>query len=197
MRTPWAQRLLRAGDAIERGVFGSSIGNGPALRPGDTTLGILEKIYRAALAVNPLSAYAHSDLGRIALRSGRISEALAGYARARELAPFDAYLSLEHARALDAAGRDEDAVVILKAAAAQYPEFAEPYGMIGFLLLKRRHHAEAENWLKRSLELDWRGNTGAAFAAASNLAALYHGSGRETEAALAAQRANSFLAPGR
>jgi tetratricopeptide (TPR) repeat protein len=193
LRTPWAQRLLRAGDTLERGIFGSTIDGKIGSPPRGPALIDLGRIYSAALAVNPFSAYAHSDLARIALRDGRIGDALAGYTRARELAPFDAYLSMEHAQALMAAGRDADATTVLTGVIAQYPGFAEPYGMIGFLQLKRRDRVGAEENLKRSINLDWHGNSSAAFAAASNLAALYHQTGREAEAAWTAQRAQQLL----
>jgi len=195
MRTPWAQRLLRAGDSLEKTAFGPTLGGGKSPTLGGTTLGDLGKIYSAALLANPLSAYAHSDLARIALREGRIGDALAGYARARMLAPFDAYLSMEHAQALVAAGRDADAILLLNTVIAQYPDFAEPYGLAGFLELRNKDRPAAERNLKRSIELDWHGNQGAAYAAASNLAALYHQTGRETEAAWTAQRAQQFLPP--
>ncbi len=189
--TPWAQRLLRAGDSLEHRWFGATVG-GAAPASTAKQLALLARVYEAALAANPLHPFAHSNLARLALRAGRMEEALAGYTRARALAPWDAYLSLEHAQALIAAERTDEALAVLHGITKQYPAFAEPHGLIGYLMLQRSDLKAAEPAIKRSLELDWHGNAGAAYAAAGNLAALYHQAGREAEAAWAARQAQRF-----
>jgi tetratricopeptide (TPR) repeat protein len=192
--TPWAQRLLRAGDTLERMWFGGTVGSVPA-PANPLRVELLRRVYEGARAVNPLHPFVWSDLGRLAAREGRWAEADEDYRRARALAPMDAYLALEHAQALLGAGRDADAVAALGGTAALYPEFAEPVGLLGYAALRKGRLKEAEPWLRRSLGLDWHGNLGAAYAAAGNLSALYHRLGREDEAQWAAMQAQRFMPP--
>ena len=192
--TPWAQRLLRAGDTLERLWFGGTLGSAPAAA-APRRIDSLRGIYTRACAVNPLHPFAWSDLGRLAAREGRWTEADEDYRRARALAPMDAYLALEHAQALLGAGRDADAIAVLEEAAALYPSFAEPVGLLGYAALRKGRLKEAEPWLTKSLDLDWHGNLGAAYAAAGNLSALYHKLGREDDARWAATQAQRFMPP--
>jgi len=192
---PWAQRLLRAGDMLERIWFGGTIGGTPEAAPSPGRIALLRRVYEGALTVNALHPFAWSDLGRLAARAGLWTEADERFRRARALAPMDAYIVLEHAQALLAAGRDAEAVAALGAASALYPGWAEPPGLIGYAAVRKGRWKEAEPWLRRSLDLDWHGNASAAYAAASNLAAVCHRLGRDDEAAQAAVRARQFLPP--
>jgi tetratricopeptide (TPR) repeat protein len=188
LQAPWAQRLLRAGDTLERLWFGGTVG-GPQPAANPARIAILRRIYEGALAVNPLHPFAWSDLGRLAAREGRWTEADGDYRHARMLAPMDGYLVLEHAQAFLGAGRETDAIAALEDAASLYPGWAEPPGLIGYAALRRNRPRDAEPWLRKSLDLDWHGNLSAAYAAAGNLAALYHQLGRENDAAWAAMQA--------
>jgi len=195
LKAPWAQRLLRTGDTLERFWFGGTVGSGAPVAADPRRIELLRRVYTAALAVNPLHPFAYSDLGRLAAREGRWAEADELYRRARGLAPMDAYLALEHAQALLAAGRDAQAVAVLHEAAALYPAFAEPVGLIGYASLRKGRLKEAEPWLRKSLDLDWHGNLGAAYAAAGNLSVIYRRLGRESDAAWAAEQARRFMPP--
>jgi O-antigen ligase/Flp pilus assembly protein TadD len=194
--SPWAQRLLQAGFGLEQRWFGKTIGDdrgGSGRGPADR-LATLEAIYRAALKANPLVPVAHANLARIAMRAGKTEEALAGYSRARKMTPTDAYLTLEHAQAYASAGRRDDAIAALVEIERLYPDFAEAPGLIGYLCLDEGDAAGAESALERSLDLNWHGNFGAAYAAAGNLAKIYHESGRETDARAIMLRARQFAA---
>ncbi len=192
LRTPWAQRLLRTGDALEHAWFGAALNAPVPAADIERRLVTLERIYGEAMRVNPLHAFAHSDLARVAMRRGRFAEAEAGYARARELAPRDAYLLMEEAQTSMAAGREDRALELLDRAAAMYPGWGEPPGMAGYLWMKRRRPDRAEPFLRRAVEGDWHGNTPAAYAAAVNLASLYRASRRWTEAVWAENQAQRF-----
>lgn len=191
LKTPWAQRLFRAGDSLEHLYMGTALKTG--MRPDQSASArMLVRIYEEARRVNPLYSNSESNLARMAARAGRTEEALAGYIRARELAPMDAYLALEQAQVLLSSGREEESVRILQNVSDLYPDFAEPKGLLGYVRLKNGDRNAAEILLKRSLDLNWRGNWSAADAAARNLAAIYHATGREDLAIRAIQRARSF-----
>lgn len=191
LHTPWAQRLLRAGDTLEHAALGDQLGAAGA--PGTAALAsAIDRMYLEAGVLNPLHPFAHSDHARMLAREGRTAEALAEYGEARRLAPLDAYLSLETAQTMLAADRDEEARAVLGEVIVQYPGFAEPYGLLGYSWIRRRDWARAIPWLERSLPLDWHGNAGAGYAAANNLAAAYHRTGRDGDAARAASDAVRF-----
>ncbi len=195
LRTPWAQRLFRAGDALEHAYMGDSfktgIGQNQAARAE-----MLVRIYREARRVNPLYSNSESNLARMAARSGDLERALAGYARARALAPMDAYLALEQVQVLLSAGRENEASRILGDLSSLYPNFAEPAGLLGYIRLKNADLSGAETLLRRALDLNWHGNIAAAGTAARNLAAIYHSTGREDLAAWAIRQARRFETPG-
>lgn len=193
LRTPWAQRLLGAGDVLERAWFGPNIGKADEV--AIQRLVLLSRLYEEALAVNPLHPFAHSDLGRVLLREGRTSEGWAEYEKARALAPRDAYLVLEESQVLLAAGKEEDAVALVEEAAKLYPDFAEPPGLIGYLWLKKKKPEKAEPWLRKAVEGNWHGNTGAAYAAAVNLVVLYRDLKRYEDAAWAESQAMKYAPP--
>lgn len=191
LKTPWAQRLFRAGDTLEHLHMGAALKTG--IRPDQTaSVDMLVRIYAEARRVNRLYSNSESNLARMAARYGRMEEALAGYDRARALAPMDAYLALEQAQVLLSSGNEEKAVRILREVSDLYPDFSEPKGLLGYVRLKNGDQSGAELLLRRSLDLNWRGNMGAASAAARNLAAIYHATGRENLAAWAIQQARRF-----
>ncbi len=184
-RAPFASRLLRAGDLLERRWLGATIAGDRPGRAGFEQMKTLTALYEGARDLNPLHPLAHSSLARLAAREGRLVDADGGYRRARALAPADAYLALEHGQVLLAAGREADGLAALREVAARYPGFAEPVGMAGYAHLKAGRTADAEALLRKSLTLDWHGNAAAAYAAAMNLATLFHRSRRDAEAAWA------------
>lgn len=189
---PFANRLLRAGDLLERRWLGGTVGGTPPARVGLEQLNALTALYAGARSLNPLHPLAHSSLARLAAREGRVQDADAGYRLARSLAPLDVYLVLEHGQVLLAADREAEGLAELARAAGLYPGFAEPVGMAGYVHLKAGRTKDAERLLAQSLTLDWHGNAAAAYAAAMNLATLYHRSGREADARRTAALADSW-----
>jgi tetratricopeptide (TPR) repeat protein/Fe-S-cluster-containing hydrogenase component 2 len=84
-------------------------------------------LYRAGLAIDPLSAPAHYNLGGLYRRLGDPARAVAHLATARRLTPDDPAVGLELGLALAAVGETRDALDALRGAAARDPERLAPY----------------------------------------------------------------------
>ena len=187
---PWPQRLMRAGDALERAAFGPTVAG--RYRTDPAVMEVLGVLYGRAMAADPGNAYAINNAARLAARTGRKDEAIALYERARAAAPADAYVAMEEAQALAAFGRDGEAVRLLDATSALYPEFAEPLGLAGYIHLKRKDMKKAEAVLRKAVGLDWHGNDAAGYAAASNLVVIYRAWKRYPDEMWAATVGNDF-----
>jgi tetratricopeptide (TPR) repeat protein len=80
-------------------------------------------LFERALAVNPRSAVAHSNLGLVALRDGRLADAKARYEQALVLRPADARARANLGLCLFQAGQVQAGLSELRAALAAQPDY--------------------------------------------------------------------------
>jgi len=112
------------------------------------------RMYREAVAADPLAAAAWSGLGQALVEDGHPTDALAALDRAQALAPARAGLARLRGRATLALGRIADAEQAFAAATAETP--ADPRGWVGLGVARdlAGHHAEARAAYARALATD-------------------------------------------
>ncbi|MGF1622497.1 MAG: tetratricopeptide repeat protein [Rhodomicrobiaceae bacterium] len=98
---------------------------------------------RAAIALDPGLAEAHSQLGEIMLRKGRVEAAERSFGRAVKLDPELATAHAGHAESLAVLGRLDEAAAVCDAALRLDPELVKAIGAKGFILHKQGKTAEA------------------------------------------------------
>ena len=81
-----------------------------------------ENVLRAAIAAVPQDAGVHHTLGLTLVRLKRLDEALSELRRAAELAPEQVRYAYVYAVALHSAGRNAEAMTVLKTSLARYPD---------------------------------------------------------------------------
>jgi hypothetical protein len=119
---------------------------------------------RRAVALAPLRSLNHRYLGLILLSQARLGDASripegeAAYARSLELAPHDALVLIELARAEIELGRPRQAIAPASRAAALYPAEAQPLAVLASAHLALGEAEPARAALARSLDADWRGD---------------------------------------
>jgi tetratricopeptide (TPR) repeat protein len=92
------------------------------------------RAFEQALVEDFASVPARAALARMALRERRAAEAVRHLAEAVEIAPHDGVMHFEHAVALAAAGRGEEAREALRRAIDLEPHWAAPYLQLGTML---------------------------------------------------------------
>lgn len=112
-----------------------------------------EAAFEKAVALNPHHHKALSNLGAMALRSGRFNRALRLLQRATELDPSNAYALNNLGVALQEKGDQDSALAAFDRAIALHPHYAEAHNNRGTLLHKRGLLEEAAAAFERSLSL--------------------------------------------
>jgi tetratricopeptide (TPR) repeat protein len=150
-----AEAVLRQAQARHPGDFwinynlGHVLLFGPSPHP-DEAVGY----FRAAVAVRPGSAEAHSILGLGLARSGQADRAVAAYLQAIELNPEYAVAHNNLGDVLRGQGKLEDAIARYRKAFELDPRFALPHGSRGDCCVQLGRWDEAAAEFDRSLELD-------------------------------------------
>ncbi len=88
-----------------------------------------EGVLRSGLAVSPQDATLHHALGLSLVRSGKLAEALPELGRAASLAPDQPHFAYVYAVALHSAGKDREAIAVLKL----HPQDNESRALLGQL----------------------------------------------------------------
>jgi Flp pilus assembly protein TadD len=117
------------------------------LSAGDTA-GAISQL-RAAVAADPDNASYHSYLAYALWQAGSRDEALAEHAAAARL---DGRLQMQYARALDLAGRTEEATIEYEAVLARNPEAVVVREDLGRLLFRTGEYAAAAPHLERAVQ---------------------------------------------
>jgi tetratricopeptide (TPR) repeat protein len=112
-----------------------------------------ETLYRDTLARNPDAWLAHNNLGVLLELAGRTDEALDEYARAAELAPYDADPAINLAKLLIDRGRPADAIPHLRAAIALDPNDPAPHFQLGRALEATNNPTAAITEYRQALRL--------------------------------------------
>jgi tetratricopeptide (TPR) repeat protein len=110
-------------------------------------------LLQRAVALNPRSAVAQKDLGRVLMRSGHVEDALRHFQMATDLRPdyAEAYYYLGQAQA--EAGQNVAAIGALEHAVRLDPANAEAYNALGVALAKAGRIGEAMVQFSRAVEL--------------------------------------------
>jgi serine/threonine protein kinase/tetratricopeptide (TPR) repeat protein len=138
---------------------------------------LAQKFCRRALAINDLLAPVHVTLGLVDLGTGRASEALADFKRARALDPRNADARLGLANALTALGRVDEAEATYREAIEERPDYWGGYNDLGRFYYTQSRFKDAEEEFRRVIDLTPDSDRGY-----SNLGGLYHLMGRDDEA---------------
>lgn len=111
---------------------------------------------RQALALDPTLAAAHGLLGLIHLDLGDRAQGEASFNRALQLEPDNAELINNYGWFLCSTGRERESLAWFQRAAANrlYATPALPLQNAGVCMLKLRDYAAAEDWLRRSFQVD-------------------------------------------
>jgi len=115
-----------------------------------------EAILEHTLAVDPHSAFAHNNLGHLAMTRGEPAQAVAEFEQALDAKPDYVNARKNLAVALGELGRWEEAERHLRTALEQEPDFAEAHFNLGVVLARTGRKAAAELAYQRALEVDPR-----------------------------------------
>jgi tetratricopeptide (TPR) repeat protein len=109
--------------------------------------------YKAAVALNPDLVAAQIRLGEIYLGRRLRAESAAAFHAAAAAARGTAWARIAEARALEASGAVDDALVAIRAGAEAHPQSAEAHSLLGKLLGEAGLFAEAAAHYERAVEL--------------------------------------------
>ena len=112
-----------------------------------------EHLFKAAVAVNPGSAKAHSNYASMLLRTGRNDEAIEHYSRALQIAPGLTGSGISLARTLTNMGRPEEAVHQFQNVIARDDGISVAWSGLGLAQEAAGRDQEAETALRKALEL--------------------------------------------
>jgi tetratricopeptide (TPR) repeat protein len=146
-----------------------------------------ERLYRAALQLDPNFTEARNDLGLLQERQGRHDEALAEFRRVVEIDPEFGEAFNNIGIVLRGRGRADEAAEAFRRAIRASPEFAGAYSNLALLLEDRKEYGEAETLLRQAVK---RAPSDADIR--SNLGALLHLVGRDEEAVRELERATAL-----
>ena len=111
-----------------------------------------ERLYRAALRLDPLHAGVHYNLGSVLQKYNRLDEAVECYRQAVKLDPSDSTTHRALGTALKARGDLAGAIASFQAALALRPEYAEAHNNLGNTLLERGDTAAAVESYRRAAQ---------------------------------------------
>lgn len=117
-------------------------------------LKMAEECYRRALDLEPSIAAAHTNLGNIHYERGDLAEARAAFEHALELEPSQPEARFNLGNLLEDLGETELAIAELRRVCSMSPSFADAHYNLGVLLAKVGGVAQAQDHIKRYLELD-------------------------------------------
>ncbi|MDQ3813561.1 MAG: tetratricopeptide repeat protein [Armatimonadota bacterium] len=110
-------------------------------------------LFEHTLAVNPQSWMAHTNLGVVRQRQGKIEEALAHYRAALQIKPDHATAHINLGTALMAQGRSDEAVTHFRQALASQPNSVDAHYNLGVALMKQGKTSEAIAQWSSALQL--------------------------------------------
>jgi tetratricopeptide (TPR) repeat protein len=111
-------------------------------------------LWANAIAVNPMSAFAHVAIADALSREGRADEAMRYYLKALEIDPMHAAAHNNIGNALLDKGETEAAVEHFRKAIQRNPRYAIAHNNLGSSLLKMGRSEEAAEQFKRAIELN-------------------------------------------
>jgi tetratricopeptide (TPR) repeat protein len=117
-------------------------------------LKMAEECYRRALDLEPSIAAAHTNLGTIYYDRGELKGARAAFEQALELEPSQPEARFNLGNLLEDLGETELAIAELRRVCSLSPSFADAHYNLGVLLAKVGGLAQAQEHIKRYLELD-------------------------------------------
>src|SRR5256884_12213 len=112
-----------------------------------------EKLWTHALAIDPKSAVAHSNLGRALAPQGKLVEAIEQYQRALEIKPNYADAHTNWGTALAQQGKLSEAVEHYGQALKIKPDFGKAVSNLGSALARQGKLIEASDQFRRALEI--------------------------------------------
>ncbi len=115
-----------------------------------------ETCYRAILASNPDSALAHSNLGNVLLRDGRVDDAIVHETQAVTLQPESEFAHFNLALALFAKGRVDEAILHLEKVLEVNPNHPQACYTLANILADKGKTDQAMAYYQRTLKLDPR-----------------------------------------
>lgn len=117
-------------------------------------LKMAEECYRRALDLEPSIAAAHTNLGNIYYERGDLRAARSAFEQALELEPSQPEARFNLGNLLEDVGETELAIAELRRVCTMSPSFADAHYNLGVLLAKVGGVAQAQEHIKRYLELD-------------------------------------------
>lgn len=111
-------------------------------------------VYRSILLDRPRDVRVRTELGRLYDRRGEHHLALEQFEAARDAAPDDVGVMVDHANALAAVGRYDAAERELRRALRLEPSRPEVHASLGIINFRRGVYGQAEQELKRAIDLD-------------------------------------------
>jgi tetratricopeptide (TPR) repeat protein len=113
-----------------------------------------EECYRRAIDLEPSIAAAHTNLGNIYYERGDLDAARSAFEQALELEPSQPEARYNLGNLLEDLGETELAIAELRRVCTMSPSFADAHYNLGVLLAKVGGVAQAQEHIKRYLELD-------------------------------------------
>ena len=110
-------------------------------------------IWRATLAVSPLSPRAHNNMGDVYFREGNLQQAAEEFIRAIELQPdyAEAYHNL--ANTYQQMGKIDEAIINYQKAVSLNPSLYQSYQNLGVIYLNKGRSDTAKEYFRRVLEV--------------------------------------------
>lgn len=113
-----------------------------------------EQCYRLALDLEPSFAAAHTNLGNILYRRGKIEEARQAFETALEYEPHQPEARFNLGNLLHDLGETEHAISELRRVVRNHPDFADAHYNLALILARLGGVAQARNHLEQYLTLD-------------------------------------------
>lgn len=107
---------------------------------------------RAAAGAGVISADLSFVLGQVFERKGLIEQAAAMYRQALEQGYQGPFPTYNLARLYAMRGQPGEALALLTPVVARYPDWSEPYGLLGYLHQQRGETQAAATWYRRALD---------------------------------------------
>ncbi len=113
-----------------------------------------ERYLRQCLALEDSMAAAHTNLGNLLHRQGRLSEAQEEYEQAILLEPSQPEARFNLSNLLQESGQNEMAISELRQVCSHHPDFADAHFNLGLLLAEVGGKTQSEEHLRQYLKLD-------------------------------------------
>jgi tetratricopeptide (TPR) repeat protein len=120
----------------------------------DETVAAAEENYRRALEQDPEMAAAHTNLGNICYRTGRVNDARVHYERALNVDPDQPEARFNLANIYEEEGKTEQAIAEYRRVVTAHPDFPDAHFNLALALERVGSRVQSSRHFSRYLELD-------------------------------------------